>query len=257
MSKDKQINMITVLRLRHSGTVAQTDLDALAAQDPALHDQLTDWNLQDAALRTLYNPVAEETVPERHRNLLSAAERRWQLSPAVLARIAAVLLAVSLASATGWGLAQLTPSAPVKVALATEALRAHAAYATEVRHAVEVPASDKAHLSAWLSKRLGRQITPPEFTAYGFRLMGGRILPSSYGIAAMMIYENDQGQRVSLYVVRKSTEAETAFRFAKTAATAEFWWIDEDIACAVVADLPRGTLRNIADTAYNQLVTAS
>jgi anti-sigma factor RsiW len=72
-----------------------------------------------------------------------------------------------------------------------------------------------------------------------------------------MIYENDQGQRVSLYVVRKSTEAETAFRFTKTDAAAEFWWVDEDIACAVVGDQPRDTLRNIADTAYSQLIKPS
>ncbi len=257
MSQDRQIDRLTVLRLRHSGTVAQADLDALAAQDPALRDQLSQWNLQDAALRTLYGPVAEEAVPERHRNLLSAAERKWHLTPAVLKRIAAVLIIASLASAAGWGLARLSSPAPAKTALATEALRAHAAYATEVRHAVEVPATDKKHLSAWLSKRLGRKIIPPEFTAYGFQLMGGRILPSSYGLAALMIYQNTNGQRVSLYVVRKSTGAETAFRFVKTDTAAEFWWIDEGIACAIVGNLPRSTLRNIADTAYNQLVAAS
>ncbi len=257
MSKDRQIDPLTVLRLRHSGTVAQTDLDALAAQDPTLRARLSRWNLEDAALRTLYGPVAQETVPERHRNMLVAAEKRWRLNSVVLARIAALLLLVSLATAAGWRLARLSHSIPVEITLATEALRAHATYATEVRHAVEVSASDKEYLSAWLSKRLGRQISPPEFTAYGFHLMGGRILPGNYGPAALMIYENNLGQRVSLYIVRKSTEAETAFRYVKTDTAAEFWWVDEDIACAIAGDLPRETLRKIADTAYNQLIQPS
>lgn len=41
-------------------------------------------------------------------------------------------------------------------------------YVVEVRHPVEVPGSERAHLQQWLTKRCGCRTSAPELTANGF-----------------------------------------------------------------------------------------
>lgn len=141
----------------------------------------------------------------------------------------------------------------VRADLAAAALRAFATYTVEVAHPVEVLASDRAHLETWLSKRIGRPFTPPDLSGDGFRLLGGRVVPDANGTAALMMYENDLGQRVTLYVAPWPSGSETAFRFADGGSAQGFWWVDNQLGCAIVGDLPRNTLRQISLATYAQI----
>ena len=58
-----------------------------------------------------------------------------------------------------------------------DALDAHRLYVVEVRHPVEVPGSERAHLQQWLTKRCGWDVRAPELGATGLKLVGGRLLP--------------------------------------------------------------------------------
>jgi anti-sigma factor RsiW len=55
---------------------------------------------------------------------------------------------------------------------ATEALDAYKLYVVEVRHPVEVPGSERAHMTQWLSKRLGEELRIPELQSIGLKLVG-------------------------------------------------------------------------------------
>jgi len=231
-------------------------LHAAGAQvaDPAARVTLAEWDRQDAALRTIYGSIADEPLPERFRSILADAAlappaRGWGL----LARIAASVALLALAGGAGWLAGRATAPAPSAVQFEADALRAHATFVVEVAHPVEVGAGDAAHLVAWLSKRLGRPITPPDFAAEGFRLMGGRVLPDPAGPAAQMMYEDDLGHRLTLYVALNHNGRETAFQFAEAGATQSFYWLDGPLACAITGDLPRELLRKIAVAAYGQL----
>lgn len=70
-----------------------------------------------------------------------------------------------------------------------QALGAHAVYVSEVRHPVEVEASEAQHLVAWLSKRLGATIQAPTLSTLGFQLLGGRLLPDDGKPAAQFMYQ--------------------------------------------------------------------
>ena len=50
---------------------------------------------------------------------------------------------------------------------ARQAAVAHAVYAPEVRHPVEVSAAQQEHLVQWLSKRLGRPLKIPDLVGTG------------------------------------------------------------------------------------------
>ncbi len=109
--------------------------------------------------------------------------------------------------------------------LATEAVLAHAAYVPEVRHPVEVgggggaaPRGLAVEAIVDTASRRHRSLTA------GYQLLGGRLLPPTSSTdpapIALLMYENAQGQRLSLLIKRDSTNTETAFRFSEDGANA-------------------------------------
>jgi len=224
-------------------------LAALLPADPEAQAQLAAWERQNAAIRALYGPVADEPVPDRLHAVLRQTPRR---RPAPLLQAAAVAGLLAIGASGGWLAADLRPTAPRTMAEA--ALSAHRTYVVEVAHPVEVGAQDAQHLTAWVSKRLGHPIAAPDFAAQGFRLMGGRVLPGETGAAAMFMYENDTGHRITLYVAPENTKAETAFQFFEEGGTQSFYWVDAGLSYAVTGDIPREALRRIAVAAYDQLI---
>ena len=93
-----------------------------------------------------------------------------------------------------------------------DAIAGYRTFSVEARHPVKVDAGQEAHLVQWLSKRLGRQLVVPDLTAAGFRLMGGRLLPAEDRAAAQFMYQNSNGERLTLYL-RAGVGDEIAFRY--------------------------------------------
>jgi len=255
MNEDPIITDEALLRLRHGTVKDHETLVALIDADPALGQGLAEWDRQDAAIATLYNPLAGEPVPARHADLIAAAVAEPGWSRHWPTQIAAAIVLVAFGVATGWFAALQRVPGAAEANLATAALRACATYTVEVAHPVEVLAS-QAHLEPWLSKRVGHPITPPDLSGDGFHLLGGRVVPDALGTAALMMYENDLGQRVTLYVVLWPSDTETSFRFANNDSAQGFWWVDDHLGWAVVGDLPSDTLRQISLAAYQQISPA-
>ena len=82
MSGSPQVQLEEALRLRHGPAADQARLRALAETDAGLAALLADWDRQDAALRALYAPVAEEPVPDHLRTMIAAASRAEDRPPA-------------------------------------------------------------------------------------------------------------------------------------------------------------------------------
>lgn len=244
------------------GALSVEDLDYIQARlaaDPAYGATVAAWSRQTAALHSLYRPVAEEQVPERLTRVIRRAEANAAMHPGARIaagsrwqRIAAVVALLCVGTAAGWFAHVMVPG--VAGNLASDAIQAHATYVVEVLHPVEVAASEQKQLETWLSKRLGHSIRPPDFAASGFVLMGGRVVPSEQGAAALFMYDNVQGQRITLYVAPKGASATTAFQFAQSGPIQSFYWMDRDLSYAVVGAIPRDDLRMIALAAYDQLI---
>jgi anti-sigma factor RsiW len=134
---------------------------------------------------------------------------------------------------------------------------AHAVYTPEVRHPVEVAAADAGHLVAWLSKRLDRDLKAPDFSAEGYALLGGRLLPGEAGPVAQFMYESPEGRRLTLYVRREDAKDgakdDTAFRYSVEDGVGVFYWIDHDSGFALSGDLDRAALLSLAHAAYAQM----
>jgi anti-sigma factor RsiW len=135
---------------------------------------------------------------------------------------------------------------------------AHAVYAPEVRHPVEVAADERAHLVAWLSKRLDAPLRAPELAAEGFELVGGRLLPGERGPSAQLMYQDARGIRVTLYVARgDDADASTAFRFERSGPVQSFYWIDRGLGYALSGEMPRERLSALATAVHRALEAPS
>src|SRR5262249_33963334 len=152
---------------------------------------------------------------------LRRMERRW-----TRAAVAAVLAALVLGGLLGWfGRGMAEGGSALGKVLTTDALVAHRLYVVEVRHPVEVPGVESAHLVQWLSKRLGYDLRAPDLAAIDLKLVGGRLLPGPTGAAAFLMYEGPSGERFTLYCARWDAP-ETALRYRDAGQVAAFYWVD-------------------------------
>lgn len=231
---------------------ARAEVEAQLDADPELAARAAAYRRQHKTLHETFDAVLDEPLPARLRRPQSA--RRSPL----LARAAAVLW-MMLGGGVGWfgattlqqGGARLAAAPPM---LPREAAMAYAVYSPEVMHPVEVGAAQEPHLLGWLSKRLGHRLRAPDLAQYGYRLMGGRLLPANAGPAAQFMYENNAGERLTLYVtVPRHAGSDTAFRYAEEHGVSVFYWVDRDLGYALSAKLGRKQLLRIADGVYRQI----
>ncbi len=178
---------------------------AWLAAHPEQAVTVASWRAQSERIRARYGAILEEAVPERLQldQVISnerANGRSWKAFAA-----AAAVIAFLAGGATGWfahgaSVVQRTSS----FALASEALDAYKLYVVEVRHPVEVPGTERAHMTQWLSKRLGEELRVPDLQSIGLKLVGGRLLPGPTGAAAFYMYEGPSGERFTIYCAKAS-----------------------------------------------------
>jgi anti-sigma factor RsiW len=222
----------------------------------------------DAALRDLHRDVLTEPVPP---SLRDAARRvsAMQHNTSRGWHWASMAAGVMLAFGVGWfshGQLAMQPDASATLAKRSGPLEfvrqaglAYAVYMPEKRHPVEVAASEQEHLVQWLSKRVGKQLKVPKLDAQGFDLVGGRLLPGDSGARAQFMFQNSQGQRVTLYLgaienTASATDTQaTQFRFAPDGPVPSFYWADQGFAYALSGQVDKVTLLALANTVYSQI----
>jgi anti-sigma factor RsiW len=233
----------------------RVQVEAWLAEHPEEAERAAAYRALNEQLRAQFDTVLDEPVPAHLANA-PAQRRRWRAAAAIAGWIA---LGAAVGGVAGWqlhvGRATVPLARPDAPVLAHRAALAHATYAPEVRHPVEVGADQEQHLVAWLSKRLGGEVRAPRLDAYGMTLVGGRLLPRDPGPVAQFMYQNAPGRRVTLYVRTEGPDQrETAFRFAREGNVQVFYWIDRKFGYALSsADLDRQELLDLANAVYKQL----
>jgi anti-sigma factor RsiW len=231
-------------------------VEAHLAANPDDAARVRAYQAQNEALQRAFDPVLDEPhtlrigVPRRR---AVPAPTRWGWAAALAATFAGGVIIGALSQSFWSGDRPLAGT----VAIAHQAALAYAAYKPEVRHPVEVGASDEQHLVAWLSKRLDAPVRAPALVAEGWQLLGGRLLPPAgeAGAApvALFMYEDARGKRLTLLVRREPGGGDTAFRFAQDGATNVFYWIDGPLGYALAGEVGKDQLSAIAQAVYRQL----
>ena len=176
--------------------VAQVE-DYLAA-NPEARARVDEWRRGSEALRVALMgmgplPANPRLDPKYIRASMRSRFRRQ------LALCASLLLVLGLGGAGGWQARAMRAEAAAPLPM-QDAVEAHRIFATDRLRPVEMNAGNGTDLQSWLSTRLGRPLALPDLNTYGFKLLGGRLLATEDGAAALLLYEDAQGQRVSFYV---------------------------------------------------------
>jgi anti-sigma factor RsiW len=253
------------------------EVEAYLAAHPEEKLRVDAYKAQNTALRQLFNPVVDETVPasllvltEQPQAVKSNAlpqadflrgavnpQKQPFLSRWSVQRIAAGLVIAVLSGAAGWlghGQYQTTERTVQVTPLPRQAAVAHVVYSPDVRRPVEVTADQEDQLVKWLSKRLGTPVSPPKLGALGYELIGGRLLPGNTGPVAQFMYHDSSGQRLTLYVsTENASNRDTAFRFAKEGPVNVFYWVDGKFGYALSAGIDKKELARVATAVYDQL----
>jgi len=232
-------------------------VEAYFAARPEARERWLQYAEQRDELRAAVMRSVEQPIPARLRVGRLMAERRGRRHRH-FARIAAAIALLVAGGIGGWGAhylwSALTTSASAVFASSVfdDAIAAHRTFSVETRHPVEVGANEEAHLVQWLSKRLGRRLIVPDLDALGFKLMGGRLLPADSGPAALFMYEDGKGTRLSCYYLVADVDGETEFKFREQDGVSAFYWVDEGLAYAIAANASRDLLLKVAEMVYRQ-----
>ncbi|MCE4226808.1 anti-sigma factor [Methylobacterium sp. C25] len=207
-------------------------------------------------LRERLAPIAAEPIPARlrienlHRQRASA--RRW------LPIAAAIVLSLGAGGAGGWFTRGSlgTRSSDDVTPMTQDAVTAFRTFVVEAAHPVEVRANEEPHLVQWLSRRLDHPVRVPDLTSQGFRLMGGRVLPAGDRPAALLMYDDTEGTRLTLYS-RHGADGHSGIRYAREGDVTAFSWSEGGLSYAVTARISEARLLTIAQSVDAQLRSSS
>ena len=230
----------------------QEAITSWLAAHPEQAAQVAAWRAQADSIRARYGAVVHEPVPDRLKlEQITRALRPGRLSWAALAAAAVVTLFIG--GGAGWMARGASAAAPAGFdTFTSDALDAHKLYVVEVRHPVEVPGDERAHMTQWLSKRLGVDLRIPDLQSIGLKLVGGRLLPGPAGAAAFYMYEGPSGERYTIYC-SKAGVPESALRFKEGERFDAFYWVDDKVAFAVSGPADRSRLEQITKSVYEQV----
>jgi anti-sigma factor RsiW len=209
---------------------------------------------QREALRAALSDPASEPIPARLNPHLLFHKRNSERR-AIWRMAAAVVLAVGLGGAGGWGLqvgferlGQRHPD--------TFGQQAAAAYLT-LAHAnpqpLQVASIDD--LSKNVSKALGVPVEFHDTAAVGFTLLGGWVLPAPKGQAVQLAFRDVHDNKViTMYLEGRPGAKETPFRRVAGGGVPTVAWEDDDLACAISGAVQPDQLEQIGRRLYDALL---
>ncbi len=242
---------------------------AFLAANPDEAARMDQYRTLTEALHLAYDEVLYEPLPKRlrveHYRGQSSWSRRLQDWLGVgrhglVARLAAMALLLLAGSGSGWLMhSEITAQEAELPAMsfAHQAANAHLLFAPDLRHPVEFGADQQDGLP-WLSERLGGALHAPNLQSLGLNLVGGRLLSASGQPAALLMYENADAHRVTLYVRGRWTTPvngahEGTVSYASQDGLSMVYWIEGPFAYALIGPMDRDQLFGAAKIIQQQM----
>lgn len=165
------------------------------AANPAQAERIEGWRSDARQLRAALAGLGDQPLNPRldprsvRREVRQRRHRQW-------ASAAMLLVALGVGGLGGWQARESSLQAsnpPMADALQAHRLFAHAA-------ALDLTVQRPAQLQAWLGEHFGQVGQLPDLSAYGFMPVGARLLSNEQGPAALLVFEDARGERVSLFL---------------------------------------------------------
>jgi anti-sigma factor RsiW len=232
----------------------QAEVRAYLDEHPEIAAKINGYGQQRDILRAVLAPIAGEPLPSQlNLTRMIAIQQRPRGIPWWASAAAAMALLV-VGGAGGWSLKSMSQRPTEGIAsLAREAADSFAVYAPDHTHPIELRASDRAELVAWASQRLGHSVTVPDLSSSGYRFMGGRLVATEHGPAAMYMYDDDHGTRLVMLARPMAAEENAKMSPLAEGTVNGFAWADHGMGYSLVGSPPTEALHPIADEARRQL----
>ena len=208
---------------------------------------------QKAALHKAYDGVLEEPIPAPLLNTISQKPEAgvpWMKMKWSRVAMAASVAMLLLGAAGGWYGARYESRAMIIAQLPERALDAHEVYAADFKHPVEVAGSDKPHLETWLSKRIGVAFKIPDLNAKGYSLVGGRLLAEGDKPAGLLMYEDANKERLTIYVAANEAKDVSAMHIQYRGKLMSCYWVEADLVYALVGEQPKDEMIALTQAAH-------
>jgi anti-sigma factor RsiW len=239
-------------------------VDRELRRDPEMAARVSDFRRQNELMRQLFAAGGDVPSGVAQQRLQRALERRlgrsrliayWRPSAAAAA---ALLLAGGLgAAATALYDGRDTRSAAPAASSAETAASIRRVDAGMSSEPTEFTAEGAATLRLLLDKRLGTPLRLPDLSAEGFSLVRGRLLPTPEGAAAQLLYRDQAGRIVTVFLGPADRAPFAPFPAAEQQSLSLYVRHDGRIGVAVVGGMSSDELRGLADAAQRSLLPAA
>lgn len=215
---------------------------------------------QTTLVRAATAPLLNKTIPRhlrverlfgRERNFLRRMRMAWAAPwPAVATAFIGIFI---LGAASGWGLhGGIGPAHHGFRPLVEEAADNYAVYEPDRLHPVEISATNREDLMNWVSSRLRRSISAPE-TIADFNLLGGRVIATSRGPAAMFMYHDKHGHRIVMLICPLSLHGTAPLKDSSPDGLSGVSWSRQGIGYSLVGPLTAEKLHALGELARHQM----
>ncbi|MHC8344949.1 anti-sigma factor family protein [Pseudomonas sp. RT6P73] len=172
-------------------------VETYLASSPETAAQVRAWQQDAQQLRAAMSGALHYTAnpdldPALIRQRLKRQSRRHLASAAVL------LIAVSVGGLSGWQAREMTlVGAPPPM---TDAMQAYRLIAQQGILPADYKVSDDGDMQGWLDRYFTHANRLPDLASSGYKPVSGRLLSTEQGPAAMVVYEDQGGHKISFYV---------------------------------------------------------
>lgn len=216
--------------------------------------RVTAYRNQSSALRSALDPIAKEPIPVRL-NLRHMMPNARENSGTPKWRYAAAAVVFLVVGAGGGWISRGIYSGPTEgvAALAAEATASYRTFAADKVRPVEVRVADGEALREMTRATIGMSDAVPDLTTIGYRLMGGRTVPTVHGPAVMLMYDDDKGSRLVMLGRKMAADKESTMKDNLQDGLGSWTWARNGIGFSLVGSKPMPELRAIADRAKDEI----
>lgn len=237
------------------GRLAPRDQAAFAAYllaHPDCAAEIQSMRQQNEALRGFRADILTQPVPERLTAIVDAAKAkaglghaRW--APRRMLRLAAAAVVIfAVGAAAGWYQRDLLdpPMDSEKVALMT-ARDAFLMHANQKDYPIAFPAARETGLRELLARVFERPIGRPALNDFGYRYVGGKLLPSAKGQLGFYLFENAEGRRMALFLWPSEKASPRPVTLVDNDDVCTRFWRRDGLGFAVLSDSGNKTIEPI------------
>ena len=172
-------------------------METFLAGNPAVAAQVRAWQQDAQQLRAalggaLQQPANPALDPALIRQRLKRQSRRYLASAAVL------LIAVSIGGFSGWKAREMTILSAAQPM--GDAMQAYRLFAQQGMLPADYQVGSDGDMQAWLDRYFTQANRLPDLSRAGFSPVSGRLLSTEQGPAAMVVYEDRGGNKISFYL---------------------------------------------------------